>query len=108
LIGRSVFDDSKFVIKRKKSSTMTQEEKKEFFYQIGKVEKKMDEVENKMDENKKEMEKHREKKMLELQKSMSSMILHALDERVPKGDIKVQGNHENIEEIRIESQNHNH
>jgi hypothetical protein len=46
--------------------------------------------------------------MLELQNSMSSMILHALDERLPKGDIKMQGNHENVEEIKIESQNHDY
>jgi hypothetical protein len=36
---------------------MTQEEKNDFFYQIGKMEKKMDEVENKMYENRKDMEK---------------------------------------------------
>jgi hypothetical protein len=35
--------------------------------------------------------------MNELQNSMSSMIFHALDERLPKGDIKMQGNHENKE-----------
>jgi hypothetical protein len=28
---------------------------------------------------------------------MSSMIFDALDERLPKGDIKMQGNHENKE-----------
>ena len=39
---------------------------------------------------------------------MSSMILHALYERLPIGDIKMQGNHENIEEINIESQNHDY
>jgi hypothetical protein len=52
-----------------------------------------------MDEN----QEHMEKKMLELQNSMSSMILHALDERLPIGDIKMQGNHENVVEIKIES-----
>jgi hypothetical protein len=36
--------------------------------------------------------------MEQLQNSMSSMILHTLDERFPKGDIKTQGNHENVEE----------
>jgi hypothetical protein len=46
--------------------------------------------------------------MLELQNSMSSMILHTLDERLPKGDIKMQGNHENVEEINIESHNHDY
>jgi hypothetical protein len=44
-----------------------------------------------------------EKKMLELQNSMPSMILHSLDERLPKGYIKMQGNRENVEEIKIES-----
>jgi hypothetical protein len=46
--------------------------------------------------------------MLELQNSMSSMILHAQDERLPKGDIKIQGNQENREEIKIESHNHDY
>lgn len=51
-----------------KSSTMTQDEKDNVFYQIGKMEKKMDEVEKKM-------ENHMENKMLELQNFISSMIL---------------------------------
>jgi hypothetical protein len=34
------------------------------------------------------MEKHMEKKMFKLQNSLSSMILHALDER-PEGYIKL-------------------
>jgi hypothetical protein len=34
---------------------------------------------------------------------MSTIFLHTLDERFPKGDIKTQGNHENVEEINIES-----
>ena len=82
MIERSIFGDSKFVIKRKigellifhmapkvppkftspnkppESSTMTQEEREETFHQIGKVEKKMNDMENKMDENRKEMEKN--------------------------------------------------
>jgi hypothetical protein len=49
-----------------------------------------------------------EKKMLELQNFMSSMILHTLYERIPKGDIKMQGNYENVEEINIESQNNDY
>jgi hypothetical protein len=48
------------------------------------------------------------KKMEQLQNSMSSMILHTLDERFPKGDIKMQGNHENVENINIESHNHDY
>jgi hypothetical protein len=51
------------------SSTMTQEERKEKFYQIGKVEKKIDEnmkdMENNMDENRKEMENSMEENMSE-------------------------------------------
>jgi hypothetical protein len=46
--------------------------------------------------------------MLELQNSISSIILHTLNERLPKGDIKMKGNHENVEEINIESQNHDY
>jgi len=61
-------------------------------------------MENKIDENRKGMEK----KMLELQNFMSSVIFHVVDERLHKGDIKLQGNHENIEEINIESQNHDY
>jgi len=64
------------------------------------MDKNKNDMNNKMDENRKEMKKHMEKKMLELKISMSSMILHALDERLPKEDIKLQGNHENIEEIK--------
>jgi hypothetical protein len=33
--------------------------------------------------------------MKELQNSFSSMIFQALDERLPKGDIKMQGTNEN-------------
>jgi hypothetical protein len=33
--------------------------------------------------------------MKELHNSLSSLISHALDERPPKGDIKMQGTHEN-------------
>jgi hypothetical protein len=36
------------------------------------------------------------------------MILHTLDERLSKGYIKMQGNHENVEEINIESLNHDY
>jgi len=64
----------------------------------------MDGVENNMDEN----QEHMENKMLELKISMSSLILHALDERLPEGDIKMHGNHENVREINIESVNHDY
>jgi hypothetical protein len=40
--------------------------------------------------------------MKELQNSMSSMIFHALDERLPKVDIKMQGTHENKGSIHVE------
>jgi hypothetical protein len=49
-----------------------------------------------------------ENKMLEMKKFISSLILHTLDERLPKGYIKLKGNHENVEEIKIESQNHDY
>ena len=39
---------------------------------------------------------------------MSSMILYSLDDRIPIRDFKMKGNHENIEEIKIESQNHDY
>jgi hypothetical protein len=42
-------------------------------------------------------------KMKQLKNSMSSMILHTLDERFPKGDIKTQENHENLQNVKIES-----
>jgi glutamyl-tRNA reductase len=92
------------------SSIMTQEEKDDFFHQIGKMEKKMNEnmehmekkmnensahMENKMDENRYQMERkmnenqeHVENKMEELKKSMYDTLLHTLDERLPKGDKK--------------------
>jgi hypothetical protein len=60
-------------------------------------------MENKMDEN----WEHMEKNMLELQIFMSS-ILHALDERISIGDIKMKGNHVSVEEINIEPQNHDY
>jgi hypothetical protein len=57
-----------------------------------------------MDENKNDMkmnmDKNKEdiqKPMEELKKSMSSMIFHALDERLHKGDIKMKGIHKNKE-----------
>lgn len=39
---------------------------------------------------------------------MIFIFLNTLDERLPKGDFKVQGDHENVEEINIESQNHDY
>jgi len=33
-----------------------------------------------------------DEKMKDLKKSMSVIFLHTLDERLPKGDIKTQGN----------------
>jgi hypothetical protein len=83
------------------------------------IQRKIQDMKNKMDENQEHMERkmenkmdenreHMEKKMLELQNSMSSMILHALDERLPIGNIKMQGNHENVEEEKIESQDHDY
>jgi len=50
------------------------------------------------------MNQNMDKMMQQLQKS----ILNTMDERFPKGDIKTQGKHENVEEINIESQNHDY
>jgi hypothetical protein len=47
-----------------------------------------------------------EKKMEDMKNPMSTILLQMLDERVLKGDIKPQGNHENVEEIKIELQIH--
>jgi hypothetical protein len=70
-----------------------------------KIDENQDHMEKKIDENQDHMEKkidenqdHMEKKMLDLQNSMSFMMLHALDERIPIGDIKMKGNRENVEE----------
>jgi hypothetical protein len=68
------------------------------------MERKMELMEKKMDENMECMENKR----LELKNYMPSMILHDLYERLPKGDIKMKGKHENVEEIKIESQNHDY
>jgi len=59
----------------------------------------MDGVENKTDAMKRNMDENQENtktKMLELRNYMSSMILYSLDKRLSKGDIKMQGNHENV------------
>jgi hypothetical protein len=63
-----------------------------------KLDKKMDDMKNKMDENKEEIQKT----MKELQNYLSSMIFHVLDERISKGDIKMQGNQENKGSIMVE------
>jgi hypothetical protein len=55
-------------------------------------------MKKKMDENKEEIQKS----MKELENSMSSMIFQALDEKLPKGDIKMQGTHENKGSIHVE------
>jgi chromosome segregation ATPase len=91
---------------------------------IQEMEKKMEKMENKMDENKNDMKKKTDenkndmkkkmdenkeeiqKYMNELKNSMSSMIFHALYERLPKGDIKMQGIHENKENKVVETQSH--
>jgi len=41
-----------------------------------------------------------------LKSSMSTLLLHTLQEKLLKVDIKMQGYHENMEEINVESQNH--
>jgi hypothetical protein len=53
-----------------------------------------------------------EQNMKQLQNSITTMILHTLDERFLEGDIGTEGNHENreenVEKIRIDSKNHNY
>ena len=56
-------------------------------------------MERKMNEN----QEHMENKMEELNKSMFEMLLHTLHERLPKGDNNMQGIHEIVEKINIES-----
>ena len=45
--------------------------------------------------------------MKEMQKSMSSMIFQDLDERLPKGDLKMQGTHENKGSIHVKQASNN-
>jgi DNA repair exonuclease SbcCD ATPase subunit len=70
---------------------------------IQEMENKMDEMENNMEENKNDMKNKMDenkyeiqKSMKELQNSMSYMIFQDLNDRLFKGDIIMQGNHENI------------
>jgi hypothetical protein len=55
-------------------------------------------MDKKMDANKVEIQKS----MKELQNSLFSMIFQALDERLPKLYIKMQGTHENKGSILVE------
>jgi hypothetical protein len=48
-----------------------------------KIDNKMNEMKNKMDEN-------MQKSTMEFQNSLSSTMFHALDDRLSKGDIKMQ------------------
>jgi hypothetical protein len=85
-----------------KSQRKIQEMEKKMDEMENNMDKKMEEnkndMKNKMDENKEEIQKS----MKELQNSMSSMIFHDLDERLPKGDIKMQVTHENKGSIHVE------
>jgi hypothetical protein len=63
-------------------------------------------MDQKMDKNMEQLENSMDKKMEQLQNSMLFMILHIADERLPKGDIKTQENHENVEIVKTEFQNH--
>jgi hypothetical protein len=67
----------------------------------------MDDMENKMEENKNEIKEEIPNSMKEMQKSISSMIFQALDERFPKGYIKMQGTHENKSSIHVEQNANN-
>jgi hypothetical protein len=102
------------LIKPPKVSSMTQEENEDIHNTLSKLEeqlselsdksnnwvnsqRKIQEIERNMKENKEEIQNS----MKEMQNSMSS-ICQALDERLPKGDIKTQGNHENKGSIHVE------
>jgi hypothetical protein len=65
-------------------------------------------MEKKMDENRDQMEKKMDKTMEELKNSMSTILLHTLDEILSQRDIRTQGNHVNLREINIEPQNHDY
>jgi hypothetical protein len=54
------------------------------------------------------MEKKMGKKMEELKKSMSTILLCTLDDMFSQGDIRTQLNQVNVEEINIEPQNHDY
>jgi hypothetical protein len=60
------------------------------------------EIENKMKMNMDENKEEIQISMREMQNSMSFMIFEALDGRLPKGDIKMQGTHENKVSIHVE------
>jgi hypothetical protein len=70
------------------------------------IDKKMDEMEKKMDkkmdENKIDIKEQIQKLMKEMQNSLSSMIFHALDERISKGNIKMHGTQKNKGSILVE------
>jgi hypothetical protein len=53
----------------------------------------MDDMENNMEENKNDIKKEIQNSMKEIQ-NMSSLISQAIDGRFPKGDIKMEWNHE--------------
>jgi hypothetical protein len=61
------------------------------------MEKKMNENSLHMDNEMNENLEHVEKKMEEWKNLMYDVLLHTLDDRLPKGDNKIQGNHENLE-----------
>jgi hypothetical protein len=108
-----------------KNTSMTSEENEDFKNRLTQLQNQVDEMsssmlkhvhlthshqhmENKMEEHRYQMEikmnenrEHMENKMEELKKSMSEMLLHTLDDKLPKGDNNMQGIHENVEEIKI-------
>jgi len=68
------------------------------------MDQKEDNIENLMDQMIDSINQNMDKMMKQLQNS----ILYTMDEKFPKGDIKTQGNHENVEEIKIEFHNHDY
>jgi hypothetical protein len=114
-------------INPRESSTMTCEESEEKHHQLSKLEnkynemgdnvlKKVDlsclqdlgEMDQKMEQLQNSIDQKMDKKMEQLQNSMLTMILHTLNERFSKEDIWMQGNHENVDNIKIESQKHDY
>jgi hypothetical protein len=70
------------------------------------IKRNINEMENNMDkkmlENINDMKRKMDENKEEIQNSMSSMILHDLDERLPKGYVKIQGTHETKGSIHVE------
>ena len=102
-------------IKPPEVSSITQEENEDIHNRLSKLEeqlielsnmsnnwvksqRKIQEMKKNMDDMKINMDENKE----EIQKAMSFIILQDLDERIPKGDRKMPGTHENKGSIHVE------